>query len=135
MSNTALILFAHGARDPRWAAPFQRLQALLQQQRPQLQVHLAFLEFMTPSLPEVVAQLLAQQCNEMTLVPVFLGQGGHVLRDLPLLIDELHAHHPQLRLKRVAAIGEDDAVLAAIACYCIAALENAEMNLNTESGS
>ncbi|HAN56086.1 MAG TPA: cobalamin biosynthesis protein CbiX, partial [Betaproteobacteria bacterium] len=36
-----LILFAHGARDPRWAVPFERLQALTQAQRPDWQVALA----------------------------------------------------------------------------------------------
>lgn len=113
-----LILFAHGARDPRWAAPFLRLQQLLQQ-RADLAVHLAFLEFMTPSLPDLVAQLVANGQHEITLVPVFLGQGGHVLRDLPLLIEQLQTQYPQLQLHRAQAVGEDDSVLQAIAQYCM----------------
>ena len=82
-AKTALVLFAHGARDPRWSAPFERLQQLTQAQMPGAVVHLAYLELMNPRLPETVAQLADAGCTEITVVPVFLGQGGHVLRDLP----------------------------------------------------
>ena len=129
MTNTtirqALILFAHGARAASWAAPFERLRELTQARLPGTTVHLAFLELMSPRLPELIATLLAGLPDgsilEATVVPVFLGQGGHVLRDLPLLADELRQAHPQLRLKVVEAVGENASVLAAIADYCVAA--------------
>ena len=129
MTNTtirqALILFAHGARAASWAAPFERLRELTQARLPGTTVHLAFLELMSPRLPELIATLLAGLPDgsrlEATVVPVFLGQGGHVLRDLPLLLDELRQAHPQLRLKVVEAVGENPSVLAAIADYCVAA--------------
>ena len=129
MTNTtirqALILFAHGARAASWAAPFERLRELTQARLPGTTVHLAFLELMSPRLPELIATLLAELPDgailEATVVPVFLGQGGHVLRDLPLLADELRQAHPQLRLKVVEAVGENASVLGAIADYCVAA--------------
>ena len=121
----ALILFAHGARAASWAAPFERLRELTQARMPGTSVHLAFLELMTPRLPELVQTLLddlpAGATLDATVVPVFLGQGGHVLRDLPLLVEELRQRHPQLRLKVVEAVGENASVLAAIADYCVAA--------------
>ena len=80
---------------------------------------LAFLELMTPRLPELVAQLIDQGCDDVTVVPVFLGQGGHVLRDLPVIAEQLRQDHPRLTLKVVGAVGEDAAVLNAIAKYCI----------------
>lgn len=122
MSAPALILFAHGARDARWAEPFRRLQDIIRRQRPDLIVELAFLELMEPRLPELVGALAARGCTEATVVPVFFGQGGHVLRDLPLLIDRLKADHPQMRIAAAAAAGEDAQVLNAIAQYCIGAL-------------
>lgn len=115
----ALILFGHGARDPRWMVPFVKIQQLIQAQQPELAVHLAFLEFMKPGLPELVAQLVADGCLDMTLVPVFLGQGGHVLRDLPQLIEQLRGTFPKLQLRSTSAVGEDDVVLSAIASYCL----------------
>jgi len=121
----ALILFAHGARDPRWAAPFERLRELAQSALPGTVVSLAFLELMSPRLPEAVASLVQDGCGRVSLVPVFLGQGGHVLRDLPLLVDELRSTHPGLDITVAPAVGEDAAVLDAIARYCVSTVEGA----------
>jgi len=121
--KSALVLFAHGARDPRWAQPFQKLQAIAAQRLPETQVELAFLELMEPRLPVVVTRLVEQGCAQVSVVPVFLGQGGHVLRDLPPMIDELRAAHPQLQLTVADAVGESPAVLEAIATYCVGSLQ------------
>lgn len=120
--SAALVLFAHGARDPRWAVPFERLQQMTQASLPDVEVRLAFLEFMQPALPDLVAELAVQGVAEIRLVPVFLGQGGHVLRDLPVMIAELQARYPALELTAVQAAGEDAAVLGAIRDYCIRSL-------------
>lgn len=122
MKHQALVLFAHGARDPRWAGPFERLQQLIQAQLPDRVVALAFLELMTPRLPELVAGLVKQGCDDLTVVPIFFGQGGHVLRDLPIIAEQLRQDHPQLTLRIVPAVGEDASVLNAIAKYCIEVL-------------
>jgi sirohydrochlorin cobaltochelatase len=120
--DTALILFAHGARAATWAAPFQRLRALTAARRPDCEVTLAFLELMTPSLPDEVARLAGAGVRDIGIVPVFLGQGGHLLRDLPALLEDLRARYPDLRLSVVSAVGEDPDVLAAMADYCASAL-------------
>ena len=117
--NNALVLFAHGARAASWAAPFERLRDLSAARLPDCVVRLAFLELMEPRLPETVAQLVADGVTEVTIVPVFLGQGGHLLRDLPLLADGLRAAHPGLNLTVAGAVGEDPGVLAAMTDYCV----------------
>ena len=122
MSTKALILFAHGARAASWAAPFERLRDLTQARTPEVRVSLAFLELMTPRLPELVAELSAGGVTEITVVPVFLGQGGHVLRDLPLMLDQLRAEYPRVTIKVVEAAGENAAVLNALSDYCVASL-------------
>lgn len=122
MQQRALILFAHGARDPHWAAPFEKLQQITQQAQPELSVRNAYLEFMQPDLPTAVAQLVQEKCGDITIVPVFLGQGGHVLRDLPLLMADLREQYPGLHLSQVDAVGEDASVLQAIAQYCLRAM-------------
>ncbi|GAC1545663.1 MAG: CbiX/SirB N-terminal domain-containing protein [Collimonas sp.] len=120
--HQALVLFAHGARDPNWAAPFVSLQQLIQQQRPQLLVRLAFLELMQPDLPQLLQQLVAAGVNEVSVVPVFLGQGGHVRRDLPALITQAQQQYPQLAITVAQAVGEQPDVQNAIADYCISTL-------------
>ncbi|MFT5642826.1 MAG: sirohydrochlorin cobaltochelatase [Janthinobacterium sp.] len=120
MTTQALILFAHGARSAGWAAPFERMRELTQARMPDVTVALAFLELMTPRLPELVAELQQGGIDAITVVPVFLGQGGHVLRDLPLLVEQLQLDHPGLAITVAQAAGEDAAVLGAIADYCVA---------------
>jgi len=122
----SLILFAHGARDPNWAEPFKRLRTLTQASLPEVAVELAFLELMTPGLPQLAAQQVADGAREVTIVPVFLGQGGHVRRDLPVLIEQLRGDHPGVDFKVAAAAGEDDGVLQALAQYCIRSSSGSE---------
>lgn len=119
----ALVLFAHGARDPRWAEPFKRLQGIVQSQSPELTVSLAFLELMSPRLPELLPELVAAGVDDVTIVPVFLGQGGHVMRDLPLIIAELQAAYPAVSFKIAGAVGEDPQVLNAMATYCLGVID------------
>lgn len=121
MDKRALVLFAHGARAASWAAPFERLRDLTQARLPQVPVSLAFLELMEPRLPAEVAALAAGGVTHVTVVPVFLGQGGHLLRDLPLLVAQLKAEHPGVEIAVAGAVGEDPGVLAAITDYCVAA--------------
>ncbi len=119
----ALVLFAHGARAQSWAAPFERLRDQTQARLPDVPVRLAFLELMSPRLPEAIDALAAEGVDEVTVVPVFLGQGGHLLRDLPQLAEGIRAAHPGLRLQLAGAIGEDPAVQATMTEYCIRSLD------------
>jgi sirohydrochlorin cobaltochelatase len=110
----AIILFGHGARDSRWREPFDRLSALWQKQHPAIPVELAFLEMMQPSLEEAVTALSSKGASELTIVPVFFGQGGHLRNDFPVLLEACRGKFPGLRLSATPAVGEDLAVLQAI---------------------
>lgn len=114
MSSQAIILFAHGARDAEWAAPFGIIQKQLQAARPDTQVTVAFLDFMTPSLEAAVAQSAARGARRIVLVPLFMAQGGHLKQDLPLLVGKIRQQHPQLELQVMPAIGDAPEILQAI---------------------
>ena len=118
----AIILFGHGARDARWREPFDRLAALWQAQHSGTPVELAFLEMMQPSLEEAVAGLSSQGADEITVVPVFFGQGGHLRNDFPVLLEECKAKYPAVQLRTTPAVGEDLAVLQAIVDFGARAL-------------
>ncbi|MGF6807830.1 sirohydrochlorin cobaltochelatase [Paraburkholderia sp. Clong3] len=123
MAVHGLILFGHGARDARWREPFERLADKLRAARAATgeapAVTLAFLELMEPDLPTAVAQLVTQGCDAITVVPVFFGQGGHVRKDLPAIVDHCRAAHPGVEIHCAVAVGEDDSVLDALAQYCL----------------
>ena len=57
------------------------------------------------------------------VVPLFLGTGGHVRKDLPLLLDQLTAQHPQVTWQLQPAIGEIDSVIGAMASATLDMLE------------
>jgi sirohydrochlorin cobaltochelatase len=114
-SPPGLILLAHGARDPRWAGPFEAVAETLRAQRPDAQVRLAFLEFMSPALPDAGAELAAAGCRQVSVLPMFLGTGGHVRKDLPLLMEQMRQAHPGVAFSLHPAVGEMPAVTTAMA--------------------
>ena len=126
VSNTTtrgLLLFAHGARDPRWADPFRRVAARIAAREPALAIELAFLEFMAPDLASAGMRLADAGCTSVDVVPLFLGSGGHVRKDLPALLESLAAAQPQVVWTLRAAIGEVDSVIEAMALAALASME------------
>jgi len=121
--STGLLLFAHGARDPQWARPVEAVADRVRAARPGTPVCLAYLEFMNPGLADGGAQLVAQGCLRVEVVPLFLGSGGHVRKDLPVLLQALRAAHPAVQFGLHAAVGELDSVVNAMAAAALAALE------------
>ena len=117
-----LLLFAHGARDAQWALPFEEVARRIREARPAIPVELGFLEFMAPDLIEAGARLAALGCRGVDIVPLFLGAGGHVRKDLPLLMERLATLNPAVRWRLTPAIGEVDSVVAAMASAALALL-------------
>lgn len=113
--NTALILFAHGARDPEWAEPMRRVQAAIRRQQPDVPVELAFLEFMAPTLPDCIATLVAAGAQKIVVMPMFIARGGHLKRDVPELLEKLRAAHPEVEFSLGGVIGEQEIVVQAMA--------------------
>ena len=113
--TTALVLFAHGARDPEWANPMRRVQAEIRQRLPGVTVELAFLEFMAPTLLECVNGVIAQGARKIVVLPMFIAQGGHLKRDVPELLDQLRGQHPGVEFLLSGAIGENEIVVQAMA--------------------
>ncbi|OYY13892.1 MULTISPECIES: CbiX/SirB N-terminal domain-containing protein [unclassified Polynucleobacter] len=113
----ALILFGHGARDIRWREPFDRLKEKWVAQHPNVLVELAFLEMMDPSLEAAISSLAMKGVQEIKILPVFFGQGGHLRHDFPALLANCREKFPAITLSTKPAVGEDEAVLQAIIDY------------------
>jgi sirohydrochlorin cobaltochelatase len=118
--TTALILFAHGARDPEWANPMRRVQAAIRLQVSDMPVELAFLEFLTPNLPDAVANLVKQGSDKIVVMPMFIARGGHLKNDLPGIIEVLRSTYPNVDFSLGGAIGEDESVIQAMAMATLA---------------
>jgi sirohydrochlorin cobaltochelatase len=115
----ALVLFAHGARDPEWAVPIRRLQAKVSAQRADLAVEVAFLELIDPLLPAAIERLVAEGHQRIAVVPVFLAQGGHLKQDVPRLLGEIRARFPGIAIDLWPALGDTEPVLDAISAWIV----------------
>ncbi|MGA2548996.1 MAG: CbiX/SirB N-terminal domain-containing protein [Burkholderiaceae bacterium] len=114
-----LILYAHGARDARWAEPFESLKTRVAELLPHVIVMLAYLELMQPGLQSACAVLSEAGCDSVLVVPVFLGQGAHVREDLPAQIASAREAFPGLVIQAGPVAGESAAVIDALAHYCL----------------
>jgi sirohydrochlorin cobaltochelatase len=117
MSKSGILLFAHGARDPAWAQPFEAAAASLRQRAEASghEVLLAFLEFMQPDIAQAGRELAGRGCTQITVVPLFLGAGGHVRKDLPRLMGELAEQFPAVQWALSPAVGETSILINALA--------------------
>lgn len=111
-----LILFAHGARDPAWAGPVEAVARKLQSENPDREIRIAFLEFMVPSLPEVMDTLGQRDQNlHVDILPFFIAQGGHLRQEVPEMLAQIQHKHPKLQLRLLPPLGELPAVQEAMA--------------------
>ena len=111
----ATILFGHGSRDPLWHKPMQAVAERVRAFDPQTLVRCAYLELTEPDLPTCAAELVAAGARRITIVPMFLGVGRHAREDLPVLLEQLRASHPQVSFELRAAVGEDPQVIDLLA--------------------
>ena len=102
----AIVLFAHGSRDPLWHRPMQAVAERVAAQLPSTHVTCAYLELSTPSLMEAVQQLVDNGCIQVRIVPMFFGVGKHVREDLPVMLQALRDAHPAVKFEPLPAVGE-----------------------------
>ncbi|WP_327729804.1 sirohydrochlorin chelatase [Streptomyces sp. NBC_00487] len=84
----ALVLVAHGSRDPRALATVRTLMERVREQRPGLSVQLGHIELNEPLLPDTLAAL---GDREAVLVPLLLSRGYHVKHDIPEMAEAAEA--------------------------------------------
>jgi sirohydrochlorin cobaltochelatase len=118
-SGRGLMLFAHGARDPRWAEPFVRVAERVRATAQGMPVELAYLEFLTPDMRQAAERLVAQGATTIRIVPLFFGRGGHLREAVPKLVAATAAAIPDVSLELAGAAGEDAIVVEAIAAFCL----------------
>jgi sirohydrochlorin cobaltochelatase len=118
---TALILFVHGARDPRWAVPFERLRNLIAARSPDIRVKIAFLEHARPDLTQAATELAEAGARRIKVVPLFFGRGGHLREDFPRQLAAAQSRLGDVRFDVTDAAGEDDGVLDALATFALEA--------------
>jgi sirohydrochlorin cobaltochelatase len=115
LPSRAIVLFAHGSRDPLWHRPMEAVANLIRLRAPAVPVVCAYLELSQPDLPTAVAQLVETGVRYIAIVPLFLGVGKHAREDLPLLAEALRSQYPAVQFTLRSAVGEDPRLTALLA--------------------
>ncbi len=110
-----IILFAHGSRDVLWRLPIEAVATQIKQRTTDVPVRCAYLELCTPDLATAAIELIATGAHKIRVFPLFLGVGKHAREDLPLLMAQLTADHPQIEFELLATAGENPELVALLA--------------------
>ncbi len=108
-----LVIAAHGSRDPEGAAAARTLADLVGRELPDVTVGLGFVELTAPGIADAVATA-ARDTTEVVVVPLMLGSGGHVRRDIPEAIEAGRARVPGSRVAYAPHLGPDPALRALV---------------------
>jgi sirohydrochlorin cobaltochelatase len=111
----AIVLFAHGSRDPLWHQPIQAVAKRIQERNAKVLVACAYLELTPPDLAQAAAQLIDQGATRLSIVPMFLGVGKHAREDLPVLVETLRQTYPKVEIECQKAVGEQAAMIDLLA--------------------
>ena len=115
----AVVLFAHGSRDPKWHQPIQAVAHRIRLASPEVLVRCAYLELTEPDLLSVAAELSLAGATQVRVLPMFLGVGKHAREDLPLLMAQLREQHPHVQFDAQAAVGEQPELLDLLALLAL----------------
>ncbi|MFC8273970.1 sirohydrochlorin chelatase [Streptomyces sp. NPDC057271] len=81
-AGTALLLVAHGSRDPRHSATLRTLADGVRSLAG-LRTELAFLEFDRPGIADALGAAVAAGADRVVVVPLLLSRAYHATTDLP----------------------------------------------------
>ncbi|MFM2263047.1 MAG: hypothetical protein RI959_1723 [Pseudomonadota bacterium] len=118
-SVRAVIVFAHGSRDPLWRKPVELVAAQVKALAPEVMAECAYLELCEPALPQMASELVAAGATDIRVLPLFFGMGKHAREDLPLLMKALQEQHTGTRFTLLPTAGENPKLLALLAAMAL----------------
>ncbi|MGW5847713.1 sirohydrochlorin chelatase [Streptomyces sp. NPDC055254] len=112
--SPALLVIAHGSRDPRHAATVHALTRRARALRPGLRVETAFLDFDTPSVGPVLSSLYLSGVREVVALPLLLTRAFHAKADIPAALAESTGRLPGLSVRVADVLGPSPLLLGAL---------------------
>jgi sirohydrochlorin ferrochelatase len=108
--TTALLLIAHGSREPEANADLHHVAAALRE-RGRAVVEEAFLEIAEPDIDAGASRCVSRGARRVVLVPYFLSAGVHVRRDLAAARQRLAARFPAVEFRLAEPLGRHPLLL------------------------
>jgi sirohydrochlorin cobaltochelatase len=132
MAKLGVMVCGHGSRSVEATEEFARLVEGIKKRFPQHPVDYGFLEFATPILHDGLEKLRAQGVDHIIAVPGMLLAAGHVKNDLPSVVNEYAAEHPEIKIEFGRDLGVDTRLLAAARQRVEQALEKVSEDISKE---
>jgi sirohydrochlorin ferrochelatase len=114
MTAPSLVLLGYGSPDPRVTQVSQQIRDGLLDIRPELDVHVAFLDHGGPAGMPVINRLVSQGVREVVLVPLLLSEAFTAPSGVPALVAQANAAHPGLRITASRPVGPEAQLLSVI---------------------
>ncbi len=114
MNFAKIILLAHGSRDSRWRLPFEAIITDLRKEHGDDVVELAYMEFCSPTLRDIIQKSYADGFRHIKILPLFLAGGSHLKNDIPEIINAVRNQIPDLVLEQLKPVGESPEVSTAM---------------------
>jgi len=112
----ALLVVAHGSRRDASNDEVRRLTDSLRAAAGDdfAQVECAFLELAQPSIPDGIDCCVAEGASEVVILPYFLSAGRHVAKDIPEIVAESSARHPDVSLRIAPYLGQSTSLISSL---------------------
>ncbi|NLT29971.1 MAG: hypothetical protein GXX86_05850 [Propionibacterium sp.] len=114
MPAPALVLLAHGSRDPKVVAVTHAMRKDMQECRPSLDVHIAFIDHCPPTGPQVVGQLARRGVQEVVFVPLEIGSAQHAGAEALAAVEKARLSHPGVKMIASRPIGPEACLLGLV---------------------
>jgi sirohydrochlorin ferrochelatase len=100
-----LLLVGHGSRSGAGAAEMLALAGLVGEGLPEVVVDAGFLEMSDPPAGAVLDRLAAAGCRRVVVLPLVLLGAGHAKSDVPAVVLEGRARHPDVHVHLGSPLG------------------------------
>jgi sirohydrochlorin ferrochelatase len=113
--TTAVLLMAHGSREPEANADTFHIVTALRRRGPYFLVEASFLELAEPTIEQAAEECVRRGARRVLLLPYFLSAGVHVRRDLTAIRVRLAERFPAVDFRLGEPLGRHPLLLEVVA--------------------
>lgn len=114
MAAPALVLLAHGSTSPLVAEVAHEMRVRMQEMKPEISVHTAFLDHCPPSGPQVISRIARTRVDEVVFVSMNLSSTFEADERVHTMVDKVRVAHPGLRFAVARPVGPETSLLSLV---------------------